>query len=73
MKRKEDPKYIERVAKNQDLKSGDKVTIHDCFEADLYEGQEFTVTGEPYQICGTQCVFLRGVGAFDIGRLEKAN
>ena len=71
MKKTEDPKYKERVEKNMSLKPGDKVTIHDCFEADLLKGQSFEVRTKPDTICGTPLVFLKGVGCFEIGYLEK--
>ena len=73
MKRQECSIYNERVKKNMSLKPGDKVTIHDCFEADLLEGQIFEVVTKPDTICGDPLVFLKGVGCFEIGYLEKEN
>lgn len=74
MRRKEDPNYMDRVEENlKSLNVGDEVSIHDCFEADLFEGQTFTVTTPPYDVCGTWCVYLKGIGCFDIGRLKKEN
>lgn len=62
-------KAMDNLAK---IRKGDSVKMVNCFEAEKYAGQVFTVTTEPYQISCTWCVGLEGRrGGFDIACLEK--
>ena len=54
------------------LKSGDRVTIVNCYEAEKYNGRIWTVESEPWECCGSEIVLLEGKsGGFDTSRLKK--
>lgn len=50
---------------------GDKVVMHTCYEAEVYDGKLWTVTTEPRMMCGTWVVWLEGFsGCFDCQYLQ---
>lgn len=53
---------------------GDKVMMHNCFEADLHKDKVWTCQGDSYLACsGEEVVFLEGYrGYFDAECLRKA-
>ena len=53
------------------IRKGDKVKIVNCLEAERNAGKTFEVLSEPYELCGTWCVYLEEKRAFDIACLEK--
>jgi ssDNA-binding Zn-finger/Zn-ribbon topoisomerase 1 len=60
--------------KKHDLKPGDKVVMYGCAEAELekYKGKIWTVTSEPWNLCGSQVVMLEGFrGGFATEFLKK--
>lgn len=63
---------LQRTTENlSKIKQGDTVKIVNCFEADKNEGKTFKVVSEPYELCGSWCVWLENKGAWDIAKLEK--
>ena len=69
---KKQVEYEKKVKENlATIRVGDAVVCVDCWEAELYGDKEFKVISEPWQIGGSWCVKLEGIGAFDIGRLKK--
>lgn len=56
------------------LHIGDKVIMHTCAEAEKYKGRVFYVASEPWDLCGSEVVFLDGYkGGFAIEYLRKVN
>lgn len=58
-----------------DLKIGDKVTMNDKYwVAEKNKGVKFTVKGNPFDLCGTECVMLEnyrgGYAADGLTRVE---
>ena len=52
------------------LKVGDVVKIVDCWEAELYPDQTFTVDSYPLEMGGNYHVWINGIGYIDVGYLE---
>jgi hypothetical protein len=56
------------------LKKGDKVVMHTCIEAEVYDGTIWTVASDEYELCGEKVVKLENfVGAFAVKYLQKVN
>lgn len=54
------------------LKQGDKVIMVNCLEAEKYKGKVWEVRSEPWNLCGTEVVLLRGKsGGFATDFLQK--
>ncbi len=54
------------------LKPGDKVVMVKCLEAETYLDKIWTVTSEPWNLCGTEVVLLEGkCGGFATKFLKK--
>jgi hypothetical protein len=61
-----------RAYRKSGLKPGDKVVIVNCFEADKYTGRIWEVETNPWDLCGSEVVLLKGhSGGFDTARLKK--
>jgi threonine dehydrogenase-like Zn-dependent dehydrogenase len=56
------------------LKKGDKVVMHTCGEAEYYNGKIWTVSSNPWNLCGSEVVMLDGFsGGFATEYLQKVN
>jgi hypothetical protein len=56
------------------LKKGDKVVMHTCGEANIYDGKIWTVTSDVWELCGSKVVMLEGYsGAFAVKYLQRVN
>lgn len=54
------------------MKIGDKVIMVNCAEARLYPNKIWTVSSDPWEICGTMCVLLEGKrGGFSVECLKS--
>lgn len=55
------------------LKPGDKVVMANCLEAEKYKGRVWEVRSEPWNLCGSEVVLLKGKsGGFATEFLQKA-
>ena len=53
------------------MKIGDKVKMVNCIEAEENPDKIWTVRSEPWDVCGSMCVFLEGKsGGFAVECLE---
>lgn len=56
------------------LKAGDKVTMVNCFEAEKYKDKVWEVRSEPWDLCGSEVVLLKGKsGGFATEFLRKVD
>jgi formyltetrahydrofolate hydrolase len=56
------------------LKKGDKVVMHTCVEAEVYDGIIWTVASDVYERRGREVVELEDFfGAFSVEYLQKVN
>jgi hypothetical protein len=46
------------MAKN--LKSGEKVIMINCGEAEHYEGKVWVTRSEPWMLCGSEVILIKG-------------
>ena len=60
--------------KAEELKIGDKVIMNDKYRvSEKNKGKVFIVRGEPFEICGTECVLLEDYrGGYAMDGLTKA-
>lgn len=63
--------YNKSDTPNYTLRPGDRVKMVGCTEAEKYAGRVWTVTSEPWTVCGSRLVKLEAYsGGFDCERLE---
>ena len=56
------------------LKMGDKVIMVNCLEAEKYKDKIWEVRSEPWDLCGSEVVLLKGKsGGFAAEFLKKVN
>lgn len=56
------------------MKIGTKVKMINCLEAEAYRNKVWTVSSEPWDLCGTTVVKLEGFsGGFAVDFLEEVN
>jgi len=64
------PKEVRGLADK--LKPGDKVIMHDCYEARKYGNKVWIVGSQSWDLCGSEVVKLEGkTGGFAIKFLHK--
>ena len=67
---------VEELNPQDPLQKGDKVVMHTCYEAELekYKNKVWTVTSNPWDLCGSEVVNLEGFsGGFATEYLKKAD
>lgn len=56
------------------LKTGEKVIMVNCLEAEKYKDKIWEVRSEPWDLCGSEVVLLKGKsGGFATEFLKKVN
>ena len=56
------------------LKPGDRVIMENCLEAERYKDKVWEVRSEPWDLCGTEVVLLKGkTGGFATEFLRKVD
>jgi len=61
-----------RKFKSSDLHAGDSVVMHTCLEAEKHNSKVWTVESEPWDVCGSEVVLLKGYsGGFATQFLKK--
>ena len=54
------------------LKTGDKVVMINCYEAEKYGNKIWTCRSREWEVCGSTVILLEGkTGGFDVSCLQK--